>query len=535
MYENSGRALPKGSLDSKSATGCTQIELAIRSTRSTKPRRTIILGPTRRCEELRWNPFWRISGVPLSAVEQQETTRENKVKKLIEKFENHQHKESFLQDLSQTQKVNKFSKESKDLFADLNNTEIFELCDNSSKQQCPSFAAVEELWSLRGVQRSSTRTITTSPQSLAMSSRRTAVVVPNTDLLKDKECTTMRSKCLRKPDREARRPSILSRWYACDEYRKSLSDIGWREHHLMLYNRIALEKHIYVATRAERIQKSKHWILTLIAEGPQQPLNQRPDFAQAKRECKRLHDEYMARTQQDYRTILRSQQVRQRKEKQFEGIEEYDYAVDPQTSWRFYKESRWNLPTASSSSSNWDQTDWKTSSWNSQHSSRSDDLWFFLRVRTIFGCLVKNLQTTDGVCEQYTPKYSKYRVAQHDHISSRKHAWLKLERSGLHIFVSYNNCHPSVMSHSMPHLTLTTSTNSLSNTHKTFGTRSLFTLRCSTAEWRINTNPISDKSLMTQRVEWLSVSVLVHDHYSHARNCTGLPSNTGLFLSTGNT
>ena len=33
----------------------------------------------------------RISGVPLSAVELQNTTHENKVKKLIEKFENHKH------------------------------------------------------------------------------------------------------------------------------------------------------------------------------------------------------------------------------------------------------------------------------------------------------------------------------------------------------------------------------------------------------------------------------------------------------------
>ena len=79
----------------------------------------------------------RTPGVPLSAVEQQDTTRENKVKKLIEKFENHKQKESFLQDLSQTQKINKFSRESQDLIADLNNTEIFELCENSSKQQCP--------------------------------------------------------------------------------------------------------------------------------------------------------------------------------------------------------------------------------------------------------------------------------------------------------------------------------------------------------------------------------------------------------------
>ena len=56
-----------------------------------------------------------ISGVPLSAVEQQDTTRENKVQRLIEKFENYKHKESFLQDLSQTQKIKQFSKESQDL------------------------------------------------------------------------------------------------------------------------------------------------------------------------------------------------------------------------------------------------------------------------------------------------------------------------------------------------------------------------------------------------------------------------------------
>ena len=48
-------ALPESSLNSKSATGCTQIELAIRSTRSTKPRRKIILGTIKRFEELLGN------------------------------------------------------------------------------------------------------------------------------------------------------------------------------------------------------------------------------------------------------------------------------------------------------------------------------------------------------------------------------------------------------------------------------------------------------------------------------------------------
>ena len=167
-------------------------------------------------------------------------------------------------------------------------------------------------------------------------------------------------------------PTILSRWDASESYRDC--QIGWTEKDLMLYDRIALEKHINVATRAERIQNSKHWILTLNKEGAQQPLHQRPDFAQAKRECKRLHDEHLARTQEDSRTIPRCQQVRQRKEQQFEEIEEFDCAVDPEAGWRFYKESRGNLPTASSSSTDWDRNNWKTSNWDSQHSSRPDEL-----------------------------------------------------------------------------------------------------------------------------------------------------------------
>ena len=68
----------------------------------------------------------------------------------------------------------------------------------------------------------------------------------------------------------------------------------------MLHDRTALENHSFVATRVERIRNSEHWILKLNQDGVQQPLNQRPDFAQAERECKRLHDEYMARTQQEF-------------------------------------------------------------------------------------------------------------------------------------------------------------------------------------------------------------------------------------------
>ena len=63
----------------------------------------------------------------------------------------------------------------------------------------------------------------------------------------------------------------------------------------MLHDKIALDNHSYVATKSERIRNSTRWILTLNTEGAQQPSHRRPDFAQATRECKRLHDEHLAK------------------------------------------------------------------------------------------------------------------------------------------------------------------------------------------------------------------------------------------------
>ena len=159
---------------------------------------------------------------------------------------------------------------------------------------------------------------------------------------------------------------------------------------------------LMVATRAERIRHSEHWILKLNQDGPRQPLIQRPDFAQAKRECNTLHDEYMARTQQEYRTIPWSQQVRQRKEQQFEGIEEYDNAVDRRTGWRFYKPARGNLSLSSpsSSSTNWESNHWTTRSWNSWHSSRSDHSSNFSQIGPLSVGREINFPTTDGGCRQ---------------------------------------------------------------------------------------------------------------------------------------
>ena len=71
---------------------------------------------------------YRILGVPLLAVEQQDTHRKDKVKKLIEKFENTRTKNPSFR-TSSRRRINEFGKESQDLIADMNNTEIFELCE----------------------------------------------------------------------------------------------------------------------------------------------------------------------------------------------------------------------------------------------------------------------------------------------------------------------------------------------------------------------------------------------------------------------
>ena len=149
-----------------------------------------------------------------------------------------------------------------------------------------SIAVVEERRNLRGVQHSSTRTTVTSPQSLAMLRRRIAVAVPNMNLLNDNSMYNKAKEMAQKARQEKHgsHSSILARWKNDYEYRNSLSLVGWTEHHKLLFDRTALENHSYVATQAERIGNSKHWRLTLNQEGAQQPLHQRPDFAQAKRE-----------------------------------------------------------------------------------------------------------------------------------------------------------------------------------------------------------------------------------------------------------
>ena len=52
---------------------------------------------------------------------------------------------------------------------------------------------------------------------------------------------------------------------------------------------------------------------------------------------------------------------------------------------------------------------------------------FFSELEQVSVAWIKTSSQPTERCEQYTNKYSTYRVAQHNYISSREHAWLKFK------------------------------------------------------------------------------------------------------------
>ena len=254
----------------------------------------------------------RIPGIPHSTVQQQDTNRRETVKQLIQQFENHPHKESFLPDMKQTEKINAFSERSKKLITDMGNTEIFELCETSSKIQCPDCALFWQNWLCVLLMWKKSHTLAKDQTarleelwrlifSRLRHQKRASPMGLNMELPKGNECTTTQRRCCRKlanPSMEDINPK-LERWHTDNDYRKSLSEIGWTEEHIIQYDKLALEDNSYFATPKERARNDKKWVLSLNKEGVQGPVNQRPDLLKQNQQLERLHDEYVKETSEE--------------------------------------------------------------------------------------------------------------------------------------------------------------------------------------------------------------------------------------------
>ena len=79
------------------------------------------------------NTDFRVSGLPHSVVKQSENSL---VRELVKKIENHPHRKDLQADLQQNNAYNPFSEKSKKMIKDMDNVELFELCETTPKVQC---------------------------------------------------------------------------------------------------------------------------------------------------------------------------------------------------------------------------------------------------------------------------------------------------------------------------------------------------------------------------------------------------------------
>ena len=117
--------------------------------------------------------------------------------------------------------------------------------------------------------------------------------------------------------------------------------------------------------RRRRNEKSEK--LSLNAEGFPGLWNQRSDFKQAKQTCKILYHEHTAITGRGKKPFPAEQQVRQKRNEQFEGCEEHAYRLDASTGCRYHPSS--TKHSSASSSSRWQPSSdlwstWNLDSWN---------------------------------------------------------------------------------------------------------------------------------------------------------------------------
>ena len=76
---------------------------------------------------------FRIPGLPHSVVKQSDNCR---VRELVEKIENHSHRQTLQRDLQQNNASDPLSEKFKKMIEDMGNVELFELFETDPKTQC---------------------------------------------------------------------------------------------------------------------------------------------------------------------------------------------------------------------------------------------------------------------------------------------------------------------------------------------------------------------------------------------------------------
>ena len=226
---------------------------------------------------------FRIQGLSHSTVQQEDDVRRETVKKLIHQFETHPNRESLMEE-NKNQKFNLFSEKSKELIRSMGNTEYFEMCEITSKVQCPDCS---RYWETCIENCTCGKCLQPSERNRHLNKERYDVLsIANYVIKKNpshgaRHGPTERQRIyynahdmLRKA-RKKRHNTTLERFQNYPLYRDSLTNIGWDENTCIAYDEIAKEDHSYVGTRGERSRTRTRGDLN--AEGANGPLGQRTD------------------------------------------------------------------------------------------------------------------------------------------------------------------------------------------------------------------------------------------------------------------
>ena len=249
------------------------------------------------------NIDFNISGIPDETVKRSQSFN---IHDLIQRIASHPQQEAVQNDLEQHQSFNPFSDESKVAIMAAGNTELCEIINVEPKLQCKvclKHCSTGIIYCTCG----HLMTNDSAENRKYISGVLDTFSIPNFYIRKYRPHGHRYGKApgckdyftanqLAKKCRKKKYDSIHDRYIRDKTFRKSMIEVGRSEQIIKEMDKLASEDHTYKATKEE---------IDLY-----QPLNQRPDFAQAERECKRLHDEHLARTQQEYRDIPRSQKNR---------------------------------------------------------------------------------------------------------------------------------------------------------------------------------------------------------------------------------
>ena len=262
---------------------------------------------------------FRMYGLPHAVVKAAEHLR---VQELVKKIENHPHREALQANLQQNSIYNPFSDDSKAMIRELDNVELFELCETIPKVQCSQCLLC---WN-QGVLYCTCGHFLVESESRRkfIKLRLDALSIPHYVIAKVRyhgaphgktedqkeyqKAFTAWKRCRKRIDgQEEHYKGILDRFLRDQVHRESQLAIGWTEQKCTEMDESAKQDHTYHLSKKEIQKDTKdNGILPLNKSGKNAPIRLRPDFRAAVSLKNRLHRESgeeiaEPRTPQQYR------------------------------------------------------------------------------------------------------------------------------------------------------------------------------------------------------------------------------------------